>query len=103
MYVFMQQPATGEKQINSDNFSFKKFTIAPTIHTKNFTHLLFIINNTWNFSTGVQYVTQNSKIYCGKVKMCRFSSGNWFFCTKFVQLAVAGKRRNTVVHLQKRM
>jgi len=33
--------------------------------------------------------------------MCRFSLGNWFFCTKFVQLAVAGKRRNTVVNLQK--
>ncbi len=34
--------------------------------------------------------------------MCRFRSGNWFFCTKFVQLAVAGKRRNTVVHLKKK-
>jgi hypothetical protein len=33
--------------------------------------------------------------------MCRFSSGNWFFCTKFVQLAMASKRRNTVVNLQK--
>ncbi len=30
-------------------------------------------------------------------------SGNWFFCTKFVQLPVAGRRRNTVVHLQKRV
>ncbi len=54
-----------------------------------------------------QYVTPDSKIYCKKVKMCRFSSGNWcsgnwFFCTKFVQLAVAGKRRNTVVHLKKK-
>ncbi len=35
--------------------------------------------------------------------MCRFSSGNWCFCTKFVELAVAGKRRNTVVDLQKRV
>ncbi len=33
--------------------------------------------------------------------MCQFSSGNWFFCTKFVQLVVAGKRRNIVVHLHK--
>jgi len=31
-----------------------------------------------------------SKIYCEKVKICRFSLGNWFFCTKFMQLAVAG-------------
>ncbi len=38
-----------------------------------------------------------------KVKMCRFSSGNWFFCTKFVQFDVAGKRRNPVVHLRKRV
>jgi hypothetical protein len=29
--------------------------------------------------TGVQYVTPDSKIYCEKIKMCRFSSGNWFF------------------------
>jgi hypothetical protein len=52
---------------------------------------------------GAQYVTPNSKIYCEKLKMCRFISGNWFFCTKFVQLAVAGKRHNTLVHLQKRV
>jgi hypothetical protein len=50
-----------------------------------------------------QYVTPDSKIYCEKVKMCRFSSGHWFFCTKFVHLAVAGKRHNAVVHLQKRV
>ncbi len=54
-----------------------------------------------SISTGVQYVTPDTKIYCGKVKMCQFSSRNWFFCTKFVKLAVAGERRNTVVHLQK--
>jgi hypothetical protein len=36
-----------------------------------------------------QYVTPDSKTYREKIKMCRFSSGNWFFCTKFVQLAVA--------------
>ncbi len=34
------------------------------------------------------------------VKMCRFSSENWFFWTKFVQVAVAGKWYDTVVHLQ---
>jgi hypothetical protein len=56
-----------------------------------------------SISTGAQYVTPSSKIYWEKLKMCRFSSGNWFLCTKFVQLAVAGERRNTVVHLQKRV
>ncbi len=56
-----------------------------------------------SISTGAQYLTPKSKIYCEKVKMCRFSSGNWFFCTKFIQLAVASKRHNTVVHLQKRV
>jgi len=61
------------------------------------------VSCTQNISTSAQSVTPDSKIYCEKVKMCRFSSRNWFFCTKFVQLAVAGKRRNTVVHLQKRI
>ncbi len=56
-----------------------------------------------SISKGVQYVTPDSKIYCEKVKMCWFSSRNWFFHTKFVQLAEAGKRRNTVVHLPKRV
>jgi hypothetical protein len=66
-------------------------------------------NNLWHLklvksiSTGAQCVTPYSKIYCEKVKMCRFSSGNWFFCTTFVQLAAAGKRYNTVVHLEKRV
>ncbi len=50
-----------------------------------------------------QYVTADSQIYCKKVKMYLFSLRNWFFCTKIVQLAVAGKRRNTVVHLPKRV
>jgi hypothetical protein len=45
---------------------------------------------------------QTVKDIVEKVKMCRFSSGNWFFCTKFVHLAVAGERCNTVVHLQKK-
>jgi hypothetical protein len=56
-----------------------------------------------SISTGAQYVTPDSKIHCEKVIMCRLSSGNWFLCTKFVQLAVAGKRRNKVVHLQKKV
>jgi len=56
-----------------------------------------------SISTGAQHVTPDSKIYSEKVKICRFSSGNWFFCTKFVHLAVAGKRHNTVLHLQKRV
>jgi hypothetical protein len=34
-----------------------------------------------------QYVTPDSKIYCEKLR--RFSLGNWFFCTKFVQLVLA--------------
>ncbi len=55
-----------------------------------------------SISTGAQYVTPDTKIYCGKVKMCQFISGNCFFCIKFVHLAVAGKRCNTVVHLQKK-
>jgi hypothetical protein len=45
-----------------------------------------------SISTGAQYVTPDSKIHCEKVKMCRFGSENWFFCSKFVQLAVAGKK-----------
>ncbi len=45
-----------------------------------------------SISNGAQYVTPDSKIYCEKVKMCHFSSGNWFLCTKFMQLVVAGKR-----------
>jgi hypothetical protein len=45
---------------------------------------LHIHEKTWH---GAQYVTPDSKIYCEKGNMCRFSSGNWFFCTKFVQLA----------------
>jgi hypothetical protein len=56
-----------------------------------------------SISTDAQYVTPDSKIYCEKVNMCQFSSGNWFFCIKFVHLAVADKRCNTIVHLQKRV
>jgi len=49
---------------------------------------------------GAQYVTSDSTIYCEKVKMCRFMSGNWFFGTKLVQLAVG---RKTIVHFRKRL
>jgi hypothetical protein len=55
---------------------------------------------TQSISTGAQYGTPNSKIYCDKVKICRFSSGNWFFCTKYVKLPVAGKSRNRVVQVK---
>jgi hypothetical protein len=48
-----------------------------------------------SISNGAQNVTLDSKIYCKKVKMCWFTSGNWFSCTKIVQLLVAGKRGNT--------
>ncbi len=54
-----------------------------------------------SISTGVQYVTRDTKIYCEKVKMCQFSSRNWFFLHQICILAAAGKGRNTVVHLQK--
>jgi hypothetical protein len=55
-----------------------------------------------SISTAAQYVTSDSEIYCEKVKMCRFSLVKLVFCTKFVQLAVAGKMRNTVMRLQKK-
>jgi hypothetical protein len=55
-----------------------------------------------SISTGAEYLTPDSKIYCEKVKICRFSSGNWFFCTKIVEVTMARKRHNTVVHLQKK-
>ncbi len=53
-----------------------------------------------NFSTSFRGSPSGSWLR-EKVKMCQFSSGNWFFFTKFMQLALAGKRHNTVVHLQK--
>jgi len=56
-----------------------------------------------SISNGAQYGTPYSEIYCEKVKMCRFSSGNWLFCTRLAQLAVACKGRNTAVDLQKRV
>ncbi len=56
-----------------------------------------------SISNGAQYVTPENKIYGKKVKKCQFSSGNWFLCTRFVHIAMACKRPNTVVHLQKRV
>jgi hypothetical protein len=38
-----------------------------------------------SISTGAQYVTPDSKIYCEKVKMCRFSSGNSVFLPSLVK------------------
>jgi len=37
-------------------------------------------------STSAQYVTPDNKIYCEIVKMCRFSSENWFFCNMVLHL-----------------
>jgi hypothetical protein len=54
-----------------------------------------------SISTGAEYLTPDSKIDCEKMKICQFSSGNWFFCTKIVHLAVACKRHNPIVHLKK--
>jgi len=45
---------------------------------------------------------QTVKFIAKKSKCARLPQKIWFFCTKFVQLAVAGKWRNTVVHLQKK-
>jgi hypothetical protein len=36
--------------------------------------------------SGPEYVIADSKIYCEKVKMCQFSSGNCFFCTNSCSL-----------------
>ncbi len=38
-----------------------------------------------SISTGAQYVTPESKIYCEKVKMCRFSSGNLVYLQSLVE------------------
>jgi hypothetical protein len=56
-----------------------------------------------SISTRAEYLTPDSKIYSEKVKICGCSSGNWFFSSKIVQVAVARKRHNTVVHLQERV
>jgi hypothetical protein len=61
------------------------------------TKLIFaftLVHNMW---------LQTVKFIAKKSECAPFSSGNWFFCTKFVQLAVARKGRNTVVHLQKKV
>jgi hypothetical protein len=44
-------------------------------------------------------VTLDNEVYCETVKICRFSSKYWFFCTKFVHRAVAGK--GCAPHLKK--
>jgi hypothetical protein len=56
---------------------------------------------TKSISIGAQYVTPpHSKNYCEKVKMCRFSSRNSFFRTKFVQLlAVAAAQYFWLDHI----
>jgi hypothetical protein len=69
------------------------------VHSKVHTSIILVLD----ISNGAQSVTAYCNIYCEKVKMCQFSSRNWFFRTKFVQLAEAGKRRSTVKHLPKRV
>ncbi len=61
-----------------------------------------IVCDSKNISNGAQYLILNNKIYCEKIKLCWFSSRNWFFCTKFIQPAKVGKRHNIVVYLPKR-
>ncbi len=51
-----------------------------------------------SISTSAQYVSSESKNLSEKVKSAGLAQE-----IGFVQIAVAGKRRNTVVHLQKRM
>ncbi len=45
-------------------------------HTCTFT---FRSEASQSISTSAQYLTPDNKIYCEKVKMCRFSLENWFF------------------------
>jgi len=54
-------------------------------------------------SRDAQYVSPDSKVYSENVIMCGFSLGNLVFLHQIRQLAVAGKRCNTVVHLHKRV
>jgi hypothetical protein len=56
-----------------------------------------------SISTGAQYVTRDTMIFCEIFKMCGFSSENWFFCTKVMQLAMAGKGHNRDLYLQIRV
>jgi hypothetical protein len=59
------------------------------------------VGHSRNISTVAQYVTPDSKIYCEKLKCAGLAQEIGFFT--FVQLAMAGERRNIVVHLQKRV
>jgi hypothetical protein len=76
-------------------------------HTRKFLPMFYTKSSTekscMSISNSAQYATPDSKVCLKQVKMCRFISGNWFFSTKFTQLVVPGKMRNTVVHLQKRV
>jgi hypothetical protein len=56
-----------------------------------------------SISKGARYVTPDSKIYCKKSKCAGLACEIGFVHTKFVELAEAGKRCNTVVHLPKRV
>jgi len=56
-----------------------------------------------SISNGAQYVTPDTKIYCIKSKCAGLSQEIGFSATNSCSLHVAGKRRHTVVHLQKRV
>jgi hypothetical protein len=64
-------------------------------HTRKFLPV-FYTKSCKSISKSAQYVTPDSKIYLEQVKMCRLSTGNWFFNTKVAQLAVSGKMLNAV-------
>jgi hypothetical protein len=61
---------------------FKKIQYQYQADMKRLNSSIGLVLSAYSISTGAQYVTPDSTIYCEKVKMCRFSSGNWFFCTK---------------------
>jgi hypothetical protein len=57
-----------------------------------------------SISNAAHYVILHSTIGWRKIKMCGFRSGNCFWLSIITQsITVAGKRRSTGVHLQKRV
>ncbi len=94
--IWMNYRAVNSRvQLNSD-FKVQTSDFIPVYTYAGGTVTLLLLEMLIEHLQRAKYVTPDSKIYC---KMCRFSSGNWFFCS----LPVAGKRHNAVVHLQKRV
>ncbi len=56
-----------------------------------------------NISSSVEYVILHSKNGWRKSNICRFDYGKWFWLSIITQVAMASKRFNNVVHLQKRV